>query len=59
MRRSVGGRSCGPPVSLHPNSLLPSAALAQVTATNVDIARVAPKWHLYTPTEVEEVIARL
>ncbi|KAL4446349.1 hypothetical protein ABPG77_003156 [Micractinium sp. CCAP 211/92] len=31
----------------------------KVTATNVDIARVAPKWHLYTPTEVEEVIARL
>lgn len=31
----------------------------QVTATNVDIARVAPKWHLYTPEEVEEVIARL
>lgn len=31
----------------------------KVTATNVDIARVAPKWHLYTPEEVEEVIARL
>lgn len=35
------------------------APLAQVTATNVDIARVAPKWHLYTPEEVEEVISRL
>lgn len=31
----------------------------KVTATNVDIARVAPKWHLYTPEEVEEVISRL
>ncbi|KAI7838011.1 hypothetical protein COHA_008193 [Chlorella ohadii] len=31
----------------------------KVTATNVDIARVAPKWHLYTPEEVEEVITRL
>ena len=31
----------------------------QVTATNVDIAKVAPAWHLYTPEEVEAVIARL
>lgn len=31
----------------------------KVTATNVDIASVAPKWHLYTPAEVEEVIGRL
>ena len=31
----------------------------QVTPTNVDIASVAPKWHLYTPEEVEGVIARL
>lgn len=31
----------------------------QVTSTNVDIARVAPKWHLYSPSEVEEVFARL
>lgn len=35
------------------------APFRQVTATNVDIASVAPKWHLYTPEEVEEVIARL
>jgi hypothetical protein len=31
----------------------------KVGATNVDIARVAPGWHLYTPAEVEAVIARL
>jgi hypothetical protein len=31
----------------------------QVTALNVDIASVAPKWHLYTPEEGEEVIGRL
>ncbi|KAI3431557.1 hypothetical protein D9Q98_004606 [Chlorella vulgaris] len=31
----------------------------KVTSTNVDIARVAPKWHLYSPAEVEEVIGRL
>jgi len=31
----------------------------QVTPNNVDIAKVAPKYHLYTPAEVEAVIARL
>lgn len=31
----------------------------KVTPTNVDIARIAPKWHLYTPEEVGEVIGRL
>lgn len=36
----------------------------QVTSTNVDIAAVAlkddtPQYHLYSPTEVEEVISRL
>lgn len=31
----------------------------QVTATNVDIARVAPTYHLYTVEEVEAVISRL
>lgn len=31
----------------------------QVTATNVDIARVAPTYHLYTVDEVEGVIGRL
>ena len=31
----------------------------KVTATNVDIAKVAPTWHLYTAEEVQGVIARL
>ena len=31
----------------------------QVTASNVDIARVAPAYHIYTQQEVEEVISRL
>ncbi|CAD5177881.1 unnamed protein product [Musa acuminata subsp. malaccensis] len=31
----------------------------KVTPNNLDIARVAPTYHLYTPTEVEAVIARL
>jgi hypothetical protein len=33
--------------------------LLQVTPTNVDIASVAPKYHLYNAAEVEAVIARL
>lgn len=31
----------------------------KVTGTNVDIAKVAPSYHLYTPAEVQEVIGRL
>jgi 20S proteasome subunit alpha 5 len=31
----------------------------KVTATNVDIAKVAPTWHLYTAEEVQGVIGRL
>ncbi|OAE27244.1 hypothetical protein AXG93_473s1150 [Marchantia polymorpha subsp. ruderalis] len=31
----------------------------KVTASNVDIAKVAPTYHLYTPAEVEAVIGRL
>jgi len=31
----------------------------KVTSTNVDIAKVAPTWHMYTGEEVEGVIARL
>lgn len=31
----------------------------KVTSTNVDIAKVAPTWHMYTSEEVESVIARL
>jgi 20S proteasome subunit alpha 5 len=33
--------------------------LKQVTPNNVDIAKVAPNYHLYTPSEVGAVIARL
>lgn len=33
--------------------------LFQVTPNNVDIAKVAPTYHLYTPAEVEAVISRL
>ena len=41
-----------------------SLCCLQVTSTNVDIAAVAlkddtPQYHLYSPTEVEEVISRL
>jgi hypothetical protein len=35
------------------------SVLKQVTPNNVDIAKVAPNYHLYTPSEVEAVIARL
>ncbi|GFH06425.1 20S proteasome alpha subunit E [Haematococcus lacustris] len=31
----------------------------KVTSTNVDIARVAPEYHLYTTAEIEAVMARL
>ena len=31
----------------------------QVTPVNVDIAKVAPTYHLYTEAEVQEVIDRL
>lgn len=31
----------------------------KVTATNVDIAKVAPAYHLYSTDEVEAVIGRL
>ena len=33
--------------------------LFQVTPSNVDIAKVSPTYHLYTPAEVEAVISRL
>lgn len=33
--------------------------LGQVTASNVDISRVAPHYHIYTQAEVEAVIERL
>mmetsp|Transcript_34334 Transcript_34334/g.61268 ORF Transcript_34334/g.61268 Transcript_34334/m.61268 type:complete len:241 (-) Transcript_34334:177-899(-) len=31
----------------------------KVTPTNVDISKVAPTYHLYTPAEIEDVISRL
>jgi len=31
----------------------------KVTSTNVDMASVAPEWHLYSTEEVERVIQRL
>ena len=44
--------------TIHLNVNLSSCS-KQVTPNNVDIAKVAPKYHLYTPAEVEAVIARL
>lgn len=35
------------------------AGCSQVTSVNVDIAKVAPTYHLYTQEEVQEVIGRL
>mmetsp|Transcript_5065 Transcript_5065/g.11009 ORF Transcript_5065/g.11009 Transcript_5065/m.11009 type:complete len:240 (+) Transcript_5065:113-832(+) len=40
-------------------SILKQVMEEKVTSTNVDIARVAPKYHLYTQAEVEEVMSRL
>ncbi|CAL9183963.1 unnamed protein product [Musa hybrid cultivar] len=40
-------------------SILKQVMEEKVTPNNLDIARVAPTYHLYTPTEVEAVIARL
>ncbi|GLJ10930.1 hypothetical protein SUGI_0138240 [Cryptomeria japonica] len=40
-------------------SILKQVMEDKVTANNVDIAKVAPTYHLYTPAEVEAVISRL
>ncbi|CAO2144779.1 unnamed protein product [Urochloa humidicola] len=40
-------------------SILKQVMEEKVTLNNVDIAKVAPKYHLYTPAEVEAGIARL
>jgi 20S proteasome subunit alpha 5 len=40
-------------------SILKQVMEEKVTPNNVDIAKVAPAYHLYTPQEVEAVIARL
>ena len=41
------------------NALLSLVLWSQVTPNNVDIAKVALAYHLYTPSEVEAVISRL
>ncbi|PNW70545.1 hypothetical protein CHLRE_17g724350v5 [Chlamydomonas reinhardtii] len=53
-----------PDMSLAEAEVLALSTLKQVmeekvTATNVDIARVAPKYHLYTEAEVQALIGRL
>ncbi|GAX77419.1 hypothetical protein CEUSTIGMA_g4864.t1 [Chlamydomonas eustigma] len=40
-------------------SILKQVMEEKITSTNVDISRVAPKYHLYTQSEVEEVMSRL
>ncbi|KAE8794310.1 Proteasome subunit alpha type-5 [Hordeum vulgare] len=40
-------------------SILKQVMEEKVTPNNVDIANVSPSYHLYTPAEVEAVIARL
>lgn len=45
--------------SLHRVTLIDLFYCLQVTPNNVDIAKVAPTYHLYTPSEVEAVISRL
>ncbi|KAJ1696736.1 Proteasome subunit alpha type [Rhynchospora pubera] len=40
-------------------SILKQVMEEKVTPNNVDIAKVAPTYHLYSPAEVEAVIARL
>ena len=53
-RFSCGGddSNCCTPKPVH-------SRIVQVTATNVDIASVAPTYHLYTKEEIEEVVSRL
>ncbi len=38
---------------------LAAFAVLQVTDTNVDIASVAPAYHLYSQDEIQDVISRL
>ncbi|KAG5589886.1 hypothetical protein H5410_040400 [Solanum commersonii] len=40
-------------------SILKQVMEEKVTPNNVDIARVSPTYHLYSPSEVEDVISRL
>ncbi|KAJ0981065.1 hypothetical protein J5N97_009320 [Dioscorea zingiberensis] len=41
------------------HSILKQVMKEKITPNNVDIAKVAPTYHLYTPAEVEAVISRL
>lgn len=42
-----------------PTKYNPGSASVQITPTNVDIAAVAPCYHLYSQAEIEEVVSRL
>ena len=42
-----------------PIAVLTAPLRAQITPTNVDIAAVAPMYHLYSQAEIEEVVSRL
>ena len=53
---SGAASGAGGPSSLRPEGVLRST---QVTPVNVDIAKVAPTYHLYSTQEKEAVIARL
>ncbi|KAF6139844.1 hypothetical protein GIB67_009691 [Kingdonia uniflora] len=46
-------------LSLQEAETIALTILKQVTPNNVDIAKVAPNYHLYSPAEVEAVIGRL
>ena len=64
-KRGMARRSTAWDVWVRPQQNLQSVAqctppaLLQITSTNVDIAKVAPKFHLYTQAEVEGVMGRL
>ncbi|KAI0494591.1 hypothetical protein KFK09_024732 [Dendrobium nobile] len=49
----------GPKAETVALSILKQVMEEKVTPKNVDIAKVAPTYHLYSPTEVESVISRL
>lgn len=40
-------------------SILKQVMEEKITSINVDLARISPKYHLYTQAEVEEVMARI
>uniref|UniRef100_A0A453K4W8 Proteasome endopeptidase complex n=1 Tax=Aegilops tauschii subsp. strangulata TaxID=200361 RepID=A0A453K4W8_AEGTS len=62
--KAIGSGSEGAELTLQEAETIALSILKQVmeekvTPNNVDIAMVAPNYHLYTPAEVEAVIARL